>query len=387
MQVNMMIVSAVALMAHGIAGGEAGAKDLQPLGPPTRVRPRKVMEVQFNADGTVTPLSGWFYLHPNNTGGETGTASSSLNLFDSFENDGNNCIVGGAPDSTICGTPDNHIRWFFGPSYCNMFTVGSFTATADRPGDRLEVAWYWYCTGSGTEECFVSVFTGDPFDSTCGANYVLGTGVVLGFGELPCDSGDYFYTDVCLCDFGIALDMFASTYATIGGVLAKAFDGETLTPATCAQFMLWGSDGYGWDGLAGTHGDISYDDDNPPDGMHTPIDECYSTRLGTCPYPLHWMVGVGTCDPTPCAANGCGESVNCRFRTMKCRLNPPHNKLILKGTGTPGRTLCILDGGGGYVGCAPVGTDGKWKFVEKHVAPGPQVRDVCTSIKTVDCGG
>ncbi|MCC7292408.1 MAG: hypothetical protein IT449_10150 [Phycisphaerales bacterium] len=388
MQTNISsLVPAVALMAMGLAGWNADAKELQIIGHPEKVMPRKAMQVRFNADGTVTPLSDWFYFEDSSRGGEPGIASSSLNLFDSFENDGNNCIVGGTPTGgTACGLPGGGYRWFFGRSYCNMFTVGSFTATSTTSGDRLEVAWYWYCTGSGAEECFVGVFTGDPFDSTCAANYVLGMGVILGFGSLPCDSGDYFYTDACLCDFGMALDMFTSTYATIGGVLAKAFDGETLTPATCGQFMLWGADGCCGGGLAGTHGDLEYDDDYPPDGKHTPFDECYSTNF-ECPDPMHWMVGVGTCDPEVCADHGCGASVNCRFKSMKCRITPPHNKLILKGTGTADRTLCVRDGAGAYVGCAQVGADGKWKFVQRKVAPGAHVRDVCGSVRTAECGG
>lgn len=374
------VLACLAAVAFAVS---ASAKDLQLIGNPVKVMPEKAMKVQFNADGTVTPLSDWHYFNGNNGGG-TGTAASSLNLFDSFENDGSDCITGALPaGGDACGFANPTSRWFGGATYCNMFTVGSFSATATTPGDRLELGWFWYCAnGTGTEECYIGVFTGDPFDSVCDDtnDYVLGAGVVLGFGAIPCRTAGYYYTDVCLCDFGLTLDMFTSSYASIGGILAKAFDGQTLTLATCGQFMQWGADGgNGANDLAGSHGDISYDDDNPVDGEHTPIDECYLTSFGLCPDPLHFMVGVGTCGGTAC------DAVVTKVLPKK---GPPCTIVVVKGTdATFGDTFTVTLSDGSTKDT--VANDrGKWKakFTGKNIANGGTITaSACGSEKTGTC--
>ncbi len=377
------VLACLAAVAFAVS---ASAKELQLIGNPVKVMPEKAMKVQFNADGTVTPLSDWYYFNGNNGGG-TGTAASSLNLFDSFENDGADCITGALPaGGDACGFANPTSRWFFGPTYCNMFTVGSFSATSTTPGDRLELGWFWYCAnGTGNEECFIGVFTGSPFDTGCNVNYTLGAGVVLGFGSIPCRTSGYYFTDVCLCDFGIALDMFTdgppNEYAAIGGVLAKAFDQGTgeLTLATCSQFMLWGADGGGGgNDLAGSHGNVSYDDDVTLDGVHTP-DECYPTNIVTCPDPVHFMVGVGNCGGSAC------DAVVTKVIPKK---GPPCTIVVVKGTdATFGDTFTVTLSDGDSKD-ATANDRGKWKakFTGKNIANGGTITgSACGSEKTGTC--
>lgn len=373
------VLACLAAVAFAV---NASAKELQPIGNPVKIMPERAMQVQFNADGTVTSLSDWYYLNDKNGGG-TGTAASSLNLFDSFENDGNDCITTAAPDGgTACGLPGGSYRWFFGISYCNMFTVGSFTATSTTAADRFEAGWYWYCSGGGSEDMYVAVFTGEPFDDTCGAAYGLGTGVILGFGVQACNPGGYYWTDVCLCDFGLTVDMFTSN-AAIGGVLAQAYDQGTgeITLATCGQFMLWGANGgNGANDLAGSHGALSYDDDNPVDGTHTPIDECYATDFGICPDPIHFMVGLGTCGGAP--------SCDAVVTKVIPKKGPPCTIVVVKGTdATFGDTFTVTLSDGSTKDTV-ANERGKWKakFTGKNIPAGQSITgSACGTEKTGTC--
>jgi len=304
------------------------AKELQTIGNGTYVPAIKAMAVTMNPDGTVTPKGDWVML--NNQGGDgTGASASSLNLFDAFENDGTACPGPAAPFGGVnCGLPGESYRWFFGPSYNNPFTVGENDAESNGEADRAQFGWFWFCGHTGTEDCYIAIFTGDTHDNTCGAAYNLIDGVVFGFGPLNCNPAGYYYTDVCgLIDLGVPITTY--TNGVDGAVVAKAFDGETLTLGH-GQLMLWGENSGNGD-LAGEHDDISYDDDAPVDGVHTPFTECYSYAFGICPDPLHHMVGLEGVGEGPCASETCNGSEN-----LKATAKDKNGECLVKGKVTNG---------------------------------------------------
>jgi len=370
---GMACLAAIALTVS------VSAKELQTIGNGTFVPAIKAMAVTMNPDGTVTPKGDWVML--NNQGGGTGTAASSLNLFDAFENDGTACPGPAAPaGGDACGLPGPGYRWFFGPSYHNPFTVAENDADGGGGvnGDRAEFGWYWYCSGSGTEDCYVAIFTGDTHDNTCGGAYNLIDGVVFGFGVLNCNPGGYYYTDVCdLIGQGVPLTTYSD--GVDGGVLAQAFDGQTLTLCTGGQFMLWGENA-GTGDLAGEHDDISYDDDAPADGQHG-SGECYSYGFGICPDPLHHMVGIEGAAQT-CASDGCNGG-----EKLKARAKDKNGQCQVKGTvtnGSPGSVYGIVLPSGDCTQKA-ANSNGKASAKERPSSSGTVSVPTCGLSKAVTC--
>ncbi len=290
----------------------ARAKEIQWVsGEGIRVDPQRVMHIAWNGDGTVTPLSDWVEMSPP-SGGETGTASSSLNVFDAFYNDGNACGTGGAPNC-----PEGCCDRYAFEGYCNTFTVAEMDSERDGTADRVQFAWYWTCDGSGTERCIVAVITGESPDFGC-AGYALADGIIYDFGELPCNGGGYYFADVCLCDAGMWQQVYKD--GASAGILAKDFQGGELVFATCAQFILYGGYAEGLFDLAGSHGPNQFNDDNPRDGRHDFPGECYNYAFGRCPDPLRWSMGMGDCGNVDCPSDACngGEALKVKTRAKGC---------------------------------------------------------------------
>lgn len=206
-------------------------------------------------------------------------------------------------------------RWFFGTSHCNMFSTND-AVIGTLCSDRFEAAWYWTCAGQAAQHCFVLLQVYEKFDQTCEGPDRNGflDGVVVDLGPLDCNTGAYFFVDVDLCLAGIEIahpvDRFAYDL-----ILAQAYDSSSgvVTLADCAQPMLWGTDGHSDPDLdgPGTQTAIQWDDTNPADGTHTPIDECYDYTFGLCPDPLSSMF----CMFSP-ACEGPGECITLTVPTL-----------------------------------------------------------------------
>jgi len=295
---SKLLVAACALLVFAVA---ADAKDLQLLDNPIRVQALQARAIMWNGDGTVTPTSDWKPVGPSSAGD-----CAATNVWDCFEADD-------AGDGTCdpvdvdpgCGLGSS--RWFYGPSYCNMFAVNdTLTVEADFATQTV-FGWYWYGDGgAGPEACLVALFTGDYFDDTCTDGYTLGAGWIFDFGDLETNPGSYYIcVPIDLAPGGF--DMYNN--GAVGGILANAYDGEYIYLATCAQFMLWGTDA----NRAGSQGPVQYDDDNPPDGTHDPATECYDYALGLCPDPLGAMMAFGG------EGGGCPATGDEMIKKAKCK--------------------------------------------------------------------
>lgn len=267
----------------------AQPKSVQPqlLDKGIQVSPIRVAGIDRNLNLT-TP---WFDV----ANGGTAACPPTALAFDAFEPDGG---IPGFPTDGLygedCGLGGS--RWFFGPSYCNMFIVNDMTLAPGFTGaasERPAWGWYWYGDGNsaGSEQCFVAVFTAEDFDDSCAGpaatNYY--SGILYDFGALGTNPGGYYFTDLQdgLCGSGLFHQMPTDDSGAYAVVLANAIGtGGTLYLATCGQMMLWGTKG----GNPSSQGAIQWDDDNPIDGTHTAPDECYDYTFGLCPDPLGAMM-------------------------------------------------------------------------------------------------
>ncbi len=309
----------------------ASAQELHVMDNAIQVFPKRAMAVRFESDGSVTSLGPWVEL---GSAGENGAApvgsASNLNLFDAFENGGEDCGRGYPDGGNACGLAGPASRYSRGPTFCDQYSTGEMDAELEVIAERVQIAWAWYCNGSGSEDCYVAIYTSNNFGTPCNVDYARGDGVVYHMGVLPCNpgppEGNYYIADADLRDTGLGHQMYLD--GAVSGILAKAFDGHVLTHATCAQFMLWGENA-GTGDLAGEHGRYQYED-FLRDGNHEPA-ECVDRGGGGCPNPLHWMVGFGMCPgPSNCPSDGCNgnERLSARWRQKNCGCSL---KLILKG--------------------------------------------------------
>lgn len=280
-----------------------------------RVEPVRIASI--GADFRLT--SDWY-----DYGAIAGTGCSTGLLFDCFDPDP---WTGTPTRGTDCGLPADDSRWFLGTSYCNPFVTNDYKLrqpTCALPpyedGDRIQLAWYWTGDGNpnGLERCFVVFETFDsPIDPSCMVDRDTSTrvaGFVFDFGDLPTNSGDYFFADVDLCLQRLSLPFPDDGSGMYDIILAQDYDSNTgmFTLATCAQPMLWGTHGVPGrrDQGPGSQTPMQWDDDAPTDGAHTGPDECHNYMLGMCPEPLGAMLAVYA----PSA--GCGDCLTLDVPTL-----------------------------------------------------------------------
>jgi len=278
----------------------AGDKpQLQKLDNAIEVTPQRIAKVRYE-NGTARVVSDWSDYKGGNV-----SRVADVRVFDCF---GDNDSDGFMDDTGGCFTTSTS-RWFFGTSYCNMFTTADHTVDANTDLNagfaRVDFAWQWTCAGFGTETCLVAVFTQDSVP--CDPDSFDYSGWLLDFGTLSCNPGGYYYTNVDLSTgtwpiptggTGSHILLYAQSATTSGA----------LVLATCAQTMLWGTQ-YGGDNEKGTQVTEQFDDDLTIDGSHT-TSECYTYSFGLCPDPLGAMVQFwGEADSDPCDyANYNGDS-------------------------------------------------------------------------------
>lgn len=244
-----------------------------------KVEPVRIAKVRY-VDGKVQMVTDW----RDYDGGAPRAADTRV--FDCYGDDDSDGFMDGG---LACGLGADSSRWFFGTGYCNMFVSADHEVWDQTDLDagfaRVDFGWYWTCQGFGTETCLVGVFTQESVP--CEPNSFDYSGWLLDFGTLSCNPGGYYYTNV---------DLGTGTWQIPTGgtgshlvILAQEITtGGALVLATCSQTMLWGT-GTG-SNPRGNQVTEQMDDDNPIDGTHDTISECYTYSFGLCPDPLGAMV-------------------------------------------------------------------------------------------------
>lgn len=220
-----------------------------------------------------------------------GTAGNSFLAYDCFEPD-----AGGAPTDGRYGIdcwPGDPTawRWWFGPSYQNMYAVGDMNlwpGTAGKESERIEYLW-GFTPPQGSETCYVIIWTCETFDDSCIGPPFDGVydGVQYGFGSL---GSGLWYTDVDLTGSGLFHQMPTDGSGGIIQIIAQEIQQTAIILASRAQPGLWGTKDNVIANPPGTNkswqGPIQWDDDAPPDGIHD-LTECYTYEgSAACPNPL-----------------------------------------------------------------------------------------------------
>jgi hypothetical protein len=339
----------------------ANAGELQPVGAGAKVTPVRVAPAQL-INGEVVIGEWQNYAQPI-------AGCWGAEWWDGFDPDS----AGFPEDEDGCGLGSS--RWFFGPSWVNLAATNDMADVAAPGGEALftNFAWYWYCGGSGTEQSVVALFTLEDMDGdACSGFDNFYDGVAYDFGDLACNPGGYYYTNVDLTGSGLFHQMPTDGQ---GGYQIQFLTDDGNSLATGAQPMLWGNGPT----RPGTQGCVEWDDDNPADGAYDPNTECYDLCVGLCPDPLGAAVSFGD-GSDDCDGGGCNGDeklkASCRRGTVKGKLS----------RGTPGQTYTFtLDGGNPKDETA--NNNGKAKAKYKNVPNGSHTVEVedCGLSDTVNC--
>ena len=258
------------------------------------VTPKRIARVAWNNGSPV--LAGEWQDY------SAGSVRAADAVFDCYGDADNDSLQ--LPDDATCGMGSS--RWFFGPSYCNMFASNDMANVAGSTMNGVQYAWYWFGDGSSfnSSTCIVVLFTQESNPDACEADSFDYSGVALSYGPIPNNPGGYYVNQGWVDLTGIELtvpDFGSGSYVTI---FANSISSTSITLAQCAQPMLWGCSNNGGDpGRQGTQEEGQLDDDNPIDGTHDVSTECYSydfTPSGVCPGVLGTMFmarGSDACDP------------------------------------------------------------------------------------------
>lgn len=286
------------LCAGFAATATAGDKpNLQQLDNNILVQPVRIAKINVEK-GAIVRTGEWMDYGANGR-------SAAQRVFDCFGDVDSDGVM---DDSGGCGLSGS--RWYFGTAYCNGMASNDM-AEVESSSDycRADFGWYWTCGGFGTEQCLVAIFTQESNPDACEANSFDNSGWLIDFGTLSCNPGGYYYTNV---DLGTAGSWPAVTDGD-GSYVMQFLTSSGSALATCAQPMLWGTgDGGGATDNKGSQATGQLDDDNPIDGSHDTISECYTYSFGVCPDPLgamlqFWGEGGGTgteCDYADCNDDG-----------------------------------------------------------------------------------
>jgi hypothetical protein len=322
----------------------ANAKELQLLGNGRQVLPIRVAPATM-VDGEVV-IGEWMAYHQKVEGCFT------AEYFDAFDPDG----AGVPEDEDGCGLGSG--RWWFGETYTNLTATNDMGGTNGQAATADSFAWSWQCGLGNTEQCVVVVFTGETWSGDCGGFADGYDGVAYDFGDLACNPGGYYYTNVTdLDDVGLSHQLPASGNTGWYQVQYRTADGTVL--ATSAQPMLWGTGAT----RPGTSDDTNqWDDDAPADGAYT-ANECYPYDYGVCPSP-----------DALCAAQSFGDgSGNCQgacdaeVTKVKGKTKSGNCSVTAKGTDpTPGDTFTVTLSNGDTKD-ATANDRGKWKAKFKNV--------------------
>jgi hypothetical protein len=294
-----------------------------------RVQPQRAAGVAWR-DGRMIMLTDWVQLPA------TPHRVRRVYAYDCYEDDG-----AGAPwddgNCTDIGLPiSRDFRWYFGPTYNNPFVAGDMntdSAGAGRQCDFVYHAWYWNIDDAGgapyddsdgdgaiDQDLYLAIFTtetSDPNGCSDDGTATAFPGVLYLFedlndtvhGDVP---GQYYFANLDLSDTGLTHPMPADGAGGWLLLYGTAFDSSggliTLSAGAgdvWAQPMLWGTGEDEWGPpRVGTQDFGQFDDDNPTDGTHDPVNECYDYTYGVCPDPLGGMIGFLYSEFEPCDCPG-----------------------------------------------------------------------------------
>lgn len=270
-----------------------------------KVEPVRIRTVQL-VNGVAVPTGEWIAYNGNSTR----AANTPAVAFDCGSFD-----ASGFPTDSVDGCAMGSSRWYFGPSYPNSNTQDDMALTCHGAGmeiDQIDAAWYFY-DGDGDgqflgAQCSLLYFTAEEgLADDCATSpddFSYNPGVELDFGTIGENPGGYYYTNA---DFAGALAGNGIILPTTGSGSYRQQIGTDGFLSAVAQPMLWGTrDNGALAGLAGSQGELAFDDDNAFDGALTAPDECYSYLFGVCPDPL------GKCNrfSTVGTTLGCGADFN-----------------------------------------------------------------------------
>lgn len=266
-------IAVAGLTVLAVIAGHAAGKELRPVERGVAVTPLKVASVRIEGG---QPIFGPWQEYRAPVAGCYGAEH-----FDAFDPD----QTGAPEDEDGCGLGGT--RWFFGPSYCTGGAVNDLvTSVAGAQSTHTNFAWYWTCGQTRTERCIIVVVTGEDFSEDCEGFGKALPGVAYDFGELACNPGSYYYSNVDLTESGLFHTM---PLDGAGWYQVQYFRGVSGEPATCAQPILWGTSVH----RPGAQGPTQYNDDNPRDGIFQVPQECYAYAFGLCPDPLGAMHSFG----------------------------------------------------------------------------------------------
>lgn len=270
------VIYAAAGVCVGVSVGVAQERPpLELLETSISVRPVRVAPCAMER-GSVVRLGDWIPY----AGAQRGPVD--VRVFDCY----GDADSDGVPDEGLSGCGMDDARWYFGTAYCNPFVTNdmySIDANEAVGYGRSDFAWYWSC--DEPEQCLVAVFTQESDPRECEPDSFEYEGWLIDFGVLECRPAGYYYSNVDISSFGV----WPAVQGGCGSYVLRFLTDSGSALATCAQPMLWGvpNNSEGWPGLQDPE---QLDDDNPMDGTHDTVSECYTYTFGVCPDPLGAML-------------------------------------------------------------------------------------------------
>ncbi len=282
-QYKLIVSAGLLFAAAGSAQGQVDARpDLQLLDKGSMVRPIRIAPVAMD-HGHIVFLDDWM----DDQGSTTRDMLCQDNrIFDCY---GDHNFDGGFDDYGGCGLGGQ--RWYFGTAFCGSnYTTNDMTLAPDTVieagATQANFAWYWTCGGSGSEQCILVVLTESSDANACEPDSNDLGGWAFDFGLLSCNPGGYYFTNLDISSVGV----WALPDTGKGSYAVAFLTDNGLSPATCAQTLLWGaSNNAGGDPDGpGEQGPMQLDDDN--NNQTHEADECIDYTLGVCPDPLGTLI-------------------------------------------------------------------------------------------------
>jgi len=232
--------------------------------------------------------------------------------YDAYQFDSAGEAVGADTD---CGLAEPFVRFLLNEDTCHMRTADDFTlepALAGNDITRIAGGFYWYGDGTNAEQCYIVVQVWETIDVTCNGPALDGFlgAVVVDMGVLEANTGIYntFDFDICAIMGGAGIPAPADGSGAIDILLANEFNAaeSSVTLATCAQPMLWGTAA----DRPGSQTDFPYWIDVDRSFEFEAPGECFTFEgFADCPDNLGNMVAiwVDADDPGGGGGTACGD--------------------------------------------------------------------------------
>ena len=280
--------------------------------------PKRMMKVRWE-NGQVIPLTDWIELGDFAPAGPCDATGATETIV--FDHASVNVTTGGLDSSRQVCIPGSY--FFFGPTYHNPFYANDIESLADPSfnganANSLTHLWYWNPNltnpASGSQRCIILIFGTEEFDTECQVTHPTTAldGVALDYGTL--NAGGY-YSPVCLDPIGgiplpaTVADDGDPGQSVLGGyivIYAQDIQGNQVTLASGAQPFLWHPELT--NPRYGNSTSIQFDDDDPTDGSHDPLRECFDYTFDLsgfgCPNPSKLGGAIAFWAQTGCQPSG-----------------------------------------------------------------------------------